>query len=375
MDLKTRMTELARTEPSSTPVVSVYLNTHWRDEHQRDRVRVFLKNALAEARAARVAGLSEADLHWVETEGDALLSQTSMTEARGVALFACEAAGLREILPSGAPFENLFRVAEAPVVRPLAELVELAPPALVVFVDAESARLMLVSPDGAVEEEVLRADVPGHHRRGGWAQMAQSRYQRHIQDHRARHFAAVAEAVVGLVDEHQVRRIVLAGDPPNVPVFREQLPRRIADLVVGTVAGAHHEATAVMVGRAAEYVSHAQAQLEAAAVDAALTTAAKRGRATAGLDATLEAVNRGAVHRLYLLKGWSTPGRRCTGCGRLQAGFTWVCPTCGREATTVDLAEAITARVIAAGGSMGTIESHQPLAAAGGVAAELRFPL
>jgi hypothetical protein len=93
MDLKTRMTELARTEPSSTPVVSVYLNTHWRDEHQRDRVRVFLKNALAEARAARVAGLSEADLHWVETEGDALLSQTSMTEARGVALFACEAAG------------------------------------------------------------------------------------------------------------------------------------------------------------------------------------------------------------------------------------------------------------------------------------------
>jgi len=205
--------------------------------------------------------------------------------------------------------------------------------------------------------------------------MAQSRYQRHIQDHRARHFAAVAEAVVGLVDEHQVRRIVLAGDPPNVPVFREQLPRRIADLVVGTVAGAHHEATAVMVGRAAEYVSHAQAQQEAAAVDAALTTAAKRGRATAGLDATLEAVNRGAVHRLYLLKGWSTPGRRCTGCGRLQAGFTWVCPTCGREATTVDLAEAITARVIAAGGSMGTIESHQPLAAAGGVAAELRFPL
>ena len=180
MDLKTRMTELARTEPSSTPVVSVYLNTHWRDEHQRDRVRVFLKNALAEARAARVAGLSEADLHWAESEGGALLNQTSMTEARGVALFACEAAGLREILPSRASFENLFRVAEAPVLRPLAELVELAPPALVVFVDAESARLMLVSPDGAVEEEVLRADVPGHHRRGGWAQMAQSRYQRHI---------------------------------------------------------------------------------------------------------------------------------------------------------------------------------------------------
>jgi hypothetical protein len=41
----------------------------------------------------------------------------------------------------------------------------------------------------------------------------------------------------------------------------------------------------------------------------------------------------------------------------------------------VELAEAMTARVLATGGSVETIETHQPLAAAGGVAAELRFPL
>jgi hypothetical protein len=89
MDLKARIAELARIAPASTAVVSVYRNTHWRDEHQRDRVRVFLKNALAQARADRTPGLSEADLRWVE--GEALLSQTSMPEARGAALFACEA--------------------------------------------------------------------------------------------------------------------------------------------------------------------------------------------------------------------------------------------------------------------------------------------
>ena len=72
MDLKTKMAELARIEPS-TPVVSVYLNTHWRDEHQRDRVRIFLKNALAQAREARTPGLSESDLSWVEAEGDAVV--------------------------------------------------------------------------------------------------------------------------------------------------------------------------------------------------------------------------------------------------------------------------------------------------------------
>jgi peptide subunit release factor 1 (eRF1) len=375
MDLQTRMAELARIGPASTPVVSVYLNTHWRDEHQRDRVRIFLKNALAEARAARTPGLSEADLRWVETEGDALLSQTFMPETRGVAFFVCEALGLRAVLPSRAPFENLFRVAETPLLRPLAELAELAPVALVVFVDTESARLVLLSPDGVAEEVVLRGDVPGHHSRGGWAQMAQSRYQRHIQDHRARHFTAVADALGALVDAHDVRRIVLAGDPRNVAVFRQELPPRFAELIVGTIAGARHEATGVMVERAAEYLSHVEAEREATAVDAALTTAAKRGKATASLDATLEAVNRGAVHRLYLLKGWSASGRRCTGCGGLQGDLTWVCPTCRRDAATVELAEAMTARVLATGGSVETIETHQPLAAAGGVAAELRFPL
>ena len=375
MDLKTRMAELARIQSVSTPVLSVYLNTHWADEHQRDRVRIFLKNELTRAREARPGGPAEADLRWIEAEGDVLLSQTSSPEARGVALFACEAVGLREILPSRAPFENMFGVAETPVLRPLAELAELAPAAVVVFVDAESARLMLVLPAGAGEEVALHGDVPGHHSRGGWAQLAQSRYQRHIQDHRARHFEAVVEAVIGLVDAQEVRRIVLAGDPRNIAVFRKELPPRIADLIVGAVAGARYEPTALIVGRAAEYLSHTEAARVAAAVDAVLTAAAKHGKATAGLDATLEAVNRGAVHRLYLLKGWSAPGRRCMGCGGLQGGFTWVCPTCGKEATTVDLVEAMIARVISSGGSAETIETHQPLVAAGGIAAELRFPL
>ena len=106
-----------------------------------------------------------------------------------------------------------------------------------------------------------------------------------------------------------------------------------------------------------------------------LTAAAKHGKAAAGLDATLEAVNRGAVHRLYLLKGWSLPGRCCNGCGMLQRSFVGTCPACGGKAETLELGEAMADRVVAAGGTVETIEVHQPLAAAGGVAAELRYPL
>jgi len=374
MDLSERVAELSKIGPAPTPVVTVYLNTRWADEHQRGRVRIFLKNELAEARRGHGPRAAESDLDWIEAQGEALLSQTAMPEASGVALFACEALGLREMLPSRVPFENTFAVAETPMLRPLAELGEKAPTTLVVFIDTESARLVPLTPTGAGEELALQAEVPGHHSRGGWAQMAQSRYRRHIQEHRARHFEAVVESLIGLMEGQGLRRIVLAGDPRNVAVFRKELPPRIAASIIGTVAGARHEAAGLIVARAAEYLPHVEEQREAAGVDLALTAAAKEGKAAAGLDATLGAINRGAVHRLYLLKGWSATGRRCSRCGALQGGFSWACPACGGEAATVELAEAMAERVVAAGGSVETIEVHQPLAAAGGVAAELRYP-
>jgi peptide subunit release factor 1 (eRF1) len=375
MDLKARIAELARIGATPSPVVTVYLNTHWADEHQRDRVRIFLKNELARARGGPHPRAAEADLRWVEAEGEARLKQAAEPGARGVALFACEAVGLREVLASRIAFPNVFAVADTPLLRPLAELSETAPTTLVVFIDAASARLVLVPPVGAGEEVVLQGDVPGHHSRGGWAQLAQSRYQRHIQDHRARHFDAVAAVLIELAERHAVRRLILAGDPRNVAVFREALPARLAGLVVGVVAGARHDPTALIVERAAELLPHVEGQRIATEVDGVLTTAAKRGNATAGLDATLEALNRGAVHRLYLLDGWRAPGRRCTACGTLQGGFTWQCPACGGESATVELAEAMAERVIATGGSVETIAAHQGLGAAGGIAAELRYPV
>lgn len=375
MELKDRLAELARIGPAPTAVVSVYLDTRWADEHQRDRVRIFLKNELAAARQAGPPRAEKADLDWIEARGLAVLSQATMPDAGGVALFACEALGLREMLPSRVPFENTFAVAEAPLLRPLAQVCDVAPPTLVVFIDTETARLVTLGPGGAGEELALEGDVPGHHRRGAWAQMAQSRYQRHIQDHRARHFEAVVESVIVVVEGHGVQRIVLAGEPRNVAVFRKELPPRIARYIVGVVAGARHETTDVILARAAEYVPHVEGQRDAADLDAVLTLAAKRGKAAAGLAATLEAVNRGAIHRLYLLKRWSAPGRACAGCGTLREGFTWNCPTCGGEASAVELGEAMAERVVAAGGTVQTVDAHQPLAAAGGVAAELRYPL
>lgn len=375
MDFNARLTELAKLRSGATPVVSLYLNTRWADEHQRDRVRVFLKSEIRKARKTAGTRGIEPDLDWVQAQGEALIMQSRFPEAHGVALFACQGLGLREVIPVRVPFENAFVVDDAPFLRPLAALLEKAPSALLVFVDGESARLIPLSPQGAGEEVRLESEVPGHHRRGGWAQLAQSRYQRHIQDHRGRHFEAVLEVLVGLTEGNGVRQIVTAGEPRTVAVFEKRLPPRIAERVVGRIAGARYESAGILLSRAAEFLAHREAGEEAGAVDAVLTEAAKSRGAVAGLEETLEAVNRGAIHRLYVLDGFAQPGGACVECGALQTGAGGPCRLCGKPTRTAELGRAIADRVIATGGRVETVGVHQALARVGGVAALLRYPL
>ena len=49
MDMKSEIRKLARMEDSSSPFCSLYLNTKWDDEQQRERIRLFTKNRLKNA--------------------------------------------------------------------------------------------------------------------------------------------------------------------------------------------------------------------------------------------------------------------------------------------------------------------------------------
>jgi peptide subunit release factor 1 (eRF1) len=374
-DLRTRLAALARIARAPAPVVSVYLNTLWTDEHQRDRVRVFLADEIKRARAAGAAPELAADLDWIAAEGTALVQQTRYPDAHGVVLFACGALGLREVLPVRVPVEDLFVVADAPYLRRLVELVEDTPATLLVFVDGESARLVELRADGVGGEVTLESEVPGHHRQGGWQLLAQSRYQRHIQARRAQHFDAVAGAVTDLVDGSGVERIVVAGESRALALFQKHLEARIAKLVVGSIAGAKYEPSSAFVERAGALLGLRQGDVAASAVDAALTEAAKGGRAAAGLEPVLDAAVRGAVRRLYLLKTFREAGRHCAACGALQPGNAAVCRRCKAATKDVELGEALVQRVLTTGGSVETVETHAGLGRAGGVAALLRYPV
>jgi peptide subunit release factor 1 (eRF1) len=362
---------LGHVQAARPEVVTVCLNTQWSDEHQRDRTRVFLDREVRRARAAGVA--AAADLDWIAEEGRMMVEQGARPDVRGVALFACQAIGLRERLSVRVPFEERFVVRDRPDVGALAALLDEHASAMVVFVDGESARLIPLHPTGAGEELRLEHTVPRHHRRGGWAQLAQSRYARHIETHRHDHYVAVADAVTHLVDAAAIRLILLAGHEDRLAAFGEHLPDRIRRLVVGQVHAMAWEPASTIAQRASERLDLQEHSDEVADVDAVLTEAAKGRHAVAG-PGTLEAARRGAIHRLYLLAGLRQAARECEQCAALQdAGER--CWLCGGPTRDVDLGTGLVDRVLASGGTVERIGEHAGLAAVGGVAARLRYPL
>jgi len=270
IDVTAKLQELARVKAGRAPVISVYLDTRWSDEHQRERVRVFLKNETRKA-AAMAAGQLEAELAWIAAQGERLVRQELHPEAAGVAMFAGGPDGLRDVSHFAVPFPDTFAVADTPRLRPLVAALGEAPRAAVVFVDAESARLVALTEQGPADEITLvTTEALGQHRRGGWLLLLQSRYQRHIHEHRARHFEAVAQALADLVDHYGLRAIVLAGESRNLAVFRAHVPARLAGRLVGDVAGARYEPASALAERALALFRQRAAGEVAVALDTVL---------------------------------------------------------------------------------------------------------
>jgi hypothetical protein len=371
--LMTTVRALARTAPGPTPVISVYLDTRWTDEHQRDRVRVFLKNETRRAAAAGAPGL-DAALAWVGAVGDQLVAQTLHPEAAGVAIFAGGAPAVREVIPVAVPFTDSFAVDETARLRPLVAALGKTPRAAAAFVDTECARVVALTETGAGEEATLEQERGiGHHRRGGWALLQQSRYQRHLNVLRARHFDAVATALAETVEHDGLDRIVLAGEARNLALFRTHVQPRLAARIVGEVHAVRWEPASALADRALTLLRRHAAGESTATVDGVLTAAAGGREAAAGVEDVMRAVDRGAVRRLYLLGDFEQPGRACPRCHALQHQMSYACERCETVTSPLELGEAMIRRVLATGGHVEIVDLHAALARAGGVAALLRY--
>jgi peptide chain release factor subunit 1 len=382
MDMRSEIKKLARLEQTPFPFLSLYLNTKWDDEQQRERIRLFTKNQLKRTYdqfkdREDWQDTFIKDQQQIERYVEGLVRRVYNEEMNGIAIFSCSGAGTFLTYPSIISFQNECFISDLPILRPFVRLSTQYQNTLVVMVDTDSARLFEVSLEGLMAESSIESYVPGRHDQGGWAQM---RYQRHIKDHMDKHHKEVAEQLTELFDSGKWKRVVLIGQDRILANFKVFLPERVKQQISDSFSMDFSEERSKVLRRIFERLLQKEKEEENHQIQALKERTPQGGLATWGLNSTLEALNTGQVHTLYLLASFALPGGKCRRCGSLvlarpSGSLPNPCPLCKGEIKIVDLGEEMMRSVLCQDGEVKWIDENDVLKEHDGVCASLRFRL
>ena len=375
MDIKKEIRKLAKIPETDYPFLSLYLNTKWEDEKQRGRVRLFVKNELKEAQKSikeeeKIRKSLQNDSEKVQRYIEGLIHRAYDERFKGIAIFACSGIRAFIIYRSSIPFENQFTISSKPSLRQLVQISDENKSAIAVMVDTDRAKIFEMSLGEIHLESQIESYVPGRHEQGGWSQM---RFQRHIREHMHQHHKGVAEQLIKLFDDERCENIVLIGQEHILASFRALLPERVRDKIKGDFPAKFEEESSNLAEKVIEYLHGEYFKEEHTIVEEVIETALARGAAAVGLRDTIEAINRGQVHRLILDSDLKRQGWQCIKCLALGDITPLSCPFCNSAIETVDLAEEMIRSVINRDGEVDMIKHHPELNKYEGVGAMLRF--
>lgn len=323
-EIAARLERLTKVRPDGHWVVSCYLKLEPRDRI-RGKYRVKLKNRVRATldglpRLGLDRAASDEVARDLERIQDHLHEPDSLPDTRGIAIFACEGAGLFEVVPMPVVYRSRLGVERTPLIRELASVEDEFGRILTAVVDRTAARFFEVTAYGAVELPSLRADATraskwyGDDGPGGWGE---HNFNNRIREEKQRHYDQVAKQLFALDRQRPAHGIVLAGVGAEAGAVKPFLHSYLADRLIGSiklnpkVLDANEVFEATLAARA----EHERAQ-ERSLVEE-LREKSGSGWAVNGIDPVLKALSRGQVRVLLVRNDDPVPGFRCGDTGRL----------------------------------------------------------
>jgi len=296
--LNAQLDRLAAFDAGPFPVVSLYLNLQ-ADDRGRDRFEQFLRKELSErVRTYAAAGPERESLHKDADRIESYMFDVAKT-ANGLAIFACSGAGLFEAIQLAAsPIgDHRVYISDQPHLYPLARLLDEYPRYMVLLADTHSARIFVFAANTIERDDRIEGVKTKHHKMGGWSQ---ARYQRHTENYHLHHAKEVIDAVIRIVHEDGIDRIVISGDDVIVPLLREQLPKDVAERVIKVVSIAKHASERDVFHTTIAALRENDAETDRERVDALLDAYRANGLACVGLEQTRHAFELGQVDELVI---------------------------------------------------------------------------
>lgn len=372
--LQQHLDRLAAYDSDGTPVVSVYLDAR-ADQHGRDRYDVFLRKAFKErmrsyeADAAARASL-EGDLEQITR----YLERDLEPSTNAVALFSASSKGLFEAMQLGAGLdEHWLSIDTQPQLYPLARLGSQYPRYAAVLADTAATRIFVFATGELVDTQEVKGEKTRGRSMGGWSQ---NRYQRRVDNAHAAQVREAVEVLDRVVKRENIDAIVLAGDDSVLPIFRQELPKHLAERIVEdmhlpALAAAHEvmEATREAMARHNEETDRQK-------VEMAVAAHRSNGLAALGIEETMAALEQGQVDELLIAASLRDINPR-DGAGEADGAEATVERGGARiEANgSARVADTLVTKAQQTSAKITFIEDGSQLAPFGGAAALLRFKL
>jgi peptide subunit release factor 1 (eRF1) len=293
------LARLVAFEPTTFPVLSVYLNTQ-PNEHGRapDAVPYLHREFKA---LARTWAPSSPERHSFDRDVERILSYATHqidSLANGVAIFACWGAGeffeaIQLTTPVG---DNRVYAYNQPHLYQLAHLDEQYPRYAAVLTDTNTARIFVFGLGQVIGAEEVDGKKVHRVKVGGWSQ---ARYQRRVGNAHHEHAKEVVERLAQIVREDKISHIILAGDSVVIPLLQEQLPQEMIPMVQVMRLDVHSSEQDVLTATLAK-LQEQEARTAAEKVDRLMQQYRARGLAAVGLQDTLEALANGQVEELLI---------------------------------------------------------------------------
>lgn len=292
--------------------------------------------------------------------------------SHGLAVFCSGSAGLFEIIPLPRSAGSSLTIDDRAHLAPLVEAAR-QHSWMVALVNRRDARFLRGTESYLREAGGLSDDVHGWHDKGG---MSQKRYQRGIEKEAEDHFRHVAAE---LADRRRRRggfdRLLIAGPHEQMTTVEAMLASDVRERLAGIFDVDVHNSTPDEVLAAARPAMEADAtKRERELLDRLAAGVEGGGRAAAGLDEVLAALNEQRVDTLLLDPAFEGDVAQCPKCGWLGEPTTERCPTDDtplRDGRTA--ADAAVESALAQSAAIETIRGHDDVAARGGIGALLRY--
>lgn len=325
-NIRKQLQRLVRIQAGQHWIVSCYLKLEPRDR-SRGKYQIKLKNRIREVVETLPAeGLTREEMEAVKADLDRILDFVRHPEdlpaAQGIAVFACAALRLFEVIPVPRVYRSRLLVARTALIRELAAIEDEVGRLIAAFVDKTGATLYEVT---AFEARAIESIPSAHPSRGhrfhtdrhGAPGIGEYRYHSRLRHERDHLFAEVAGRIFDLDRKEPVRGVVLASSANEADLLRKFLHPYLSGKVMGAIranrkGNAPSDVHRVVLDARETF----ERRLERHQV-AEMLLGQGSGWSVNGIAPTLEALSKGQVRTLLVRADATVPGFRCGVTGKL----------------------------------------------------------